>query len=131
MHSLDGERGEQLYTPRRPKSRWARSNKERVERLLAAGMMEPAGLAVVEAAKESGTWTALDDAENLVVPDDLAAALSGLAGRRRLGRVPAVRAARHPGLDPRGEAAGDTGAPDRGDRVRGGDSRRPGPWANP
>ena len=33
VHSLDGERGEQLYTPRRPRSRWARSNKERVERL--------------------------------------------------------------------------------------------------
>jgi uncharacterized protein YdeI (YjbR/CyaY-like superfamily) len=46
-----------------------------VARLTAAGLMLPAGLAVVELAKRSGTWTMLDDVEALVVPDDLAAAL--------------------------------------------------------
>jgi uncharacterized protein YdeI (YjbR/CyaY-like superfamily) len=44
--------------------------------------MEPAGRAVIEAAKADGTWTLLDDAENLVVPDDLAAAFDGHAGSR-------------------------------------------------
>jgi uncharacterized protein YdeI (YjbR/CyaY-like superfamily) len=39
--------------------------------------MLPAGLAAVEDAKRSGTWWMLDDVENLVVPDDLAAALAG------------------------------------------------------
>ncbi len=37
--------------------------------------MLPAGLAAIEEAKRTGTWTMLDDVENLVVPDDLASAL--------------------------------------------------------
>ncbi len=73
---LDGERFMQLFTPRKRKSPWAKSNKERVERLLAAGLMAPAGLAAIEAAKRDGTWTALDGIEDLQVPDDLAAALA-------------------------------------------------------
>jgi uncharacterized protein YdeI (YjbR/CyaY-like superfamily) len=73
---LDDERGLQWFSPRRSKSGWARSNKERVERLIAAGLMLPAGLAAVEEAKRNGTWTLLDDVENLIVPDDLAEALA-------------------------------------------------------
>ena len=38
--------------------------------------MLPAGLAAIEEAKRNGSWTLLDDVENLVVPDDLAAALA-------------------------------------------------------
>ena len=78
--TIDDERSRQLFSPRRPASRWSRSNKERVERLVAAGLMEPAGLAAVERAKTSGAWTALEDVENLVVPDDLAASFSAHAG---------------------------------------------------
>nr|WP_228087468.1 YdeI/OmpD-associated family protein [Cellulosimicrobium aquatile] len=37
--------------------------------------MTDAGRAVVEAARADGSWTRHDDAEALVVPDDLAAAL--------------------------------------------------------
>ena len=72
---LDEDRGILWFAPRSPRSAWARSNKERVARLTAAGLMLPAGLAVVEDAKRRGTWTMLDDVEDLVVPDDLAAAL--------------------------------------------------------
>jgi uncharacterized protein YdeI (YjbR/CyaY-like superfamily) len=72
---LDETRSLQWFSPRRPRSGWARSNKERVERLTAAGLMLPAGLAAIEEAKRTGTWTMLDDVENLVVPEDLAAAL--------------------------------------------------------
>jgi uncharacterized protein YdeI (YjbR/CyaY-like superfamily) len=46
-----------------------------VERLLAAGLMAPAGIAAVDAAKADGSWTLLDAVEDLVVPDDLAVAL--------------------------------------------------------
>ena len=73
---LDDERYTIVFTPRRPKSGWSRSNKERAERLMAEGRMTPPGLAAIEAAKEAGSWTALDDVEALVVPDDLAAALA-------------------------------------------------------
>ena len=64
----------QWFSPRRSGSGWARSNKERVARLTAAGQMLPAGLAAIEEAKRNGSWTLLDDVEDLVVPDDLAAA---------------------------------------------------------
>ena len=54
--TVDDERSRQLFTPRRPRSNWSRSNVERVERLLAAGLLEPAGGAAVEDAKARGAW---------------------------------------------------------------------------
>ena len=79
---LDEDRSLQWFSPRRSKSGWARSNKQRIERLTAAGLMLPAGLAAIEEAKRNGTWTLLDDVENLVVPDDLAAAFDANPGAR-------------------------------------------------
>lgn len=72
---LDELRSQQLLTPRRPRSGWARPNKLRIAELEAAGRMTPQGRAVVAAAKASGTWTALDLVEDLVEPPDLTAAL--------------------------------------------------------
>ncbi len=73
--TLDDQRSTIWFSPRRPNSGWARTNKARVERLLAEGRMAPAGQAAIDRAKANGTWTLLDDVEDLVVPDDLAAAL--------------------------------------------------------
>ena len=73
---LDDQRGLQWFSPCRSTSGWARTNKARVERLIAAGLMLPAGLDAIDEAKRNGSWTRLDDVENLVVPDDLAAALA-------------------------------------------------------
>ena len=72
---LDDERGRQYYAPRKPRSPWAATNKARVERLIAAGRMAPAGLAAIERAKANGSWEVLDSVERLEVPADLAAAL--------------------------------------------------------
>lgn len=72
---LDAERSMLLLTPRKPKSTWAASNKARVERLIAAGRMRPAGLAKIEAARRDGSWSALDTIDALEVPDDLRRAL--------------------------------------------------------
>jgi uncharacterized protein YdeI (YjbR/CyaY-like superfamily) len=72
--ALDSERTMLWFAPRKARSGWSRPNKRRVERLLAAGLMAAPGLAVVEAAKADGSWTLLDAVEDLVVPDDLAAA---------------------------------------------------------
>lgn len=67
----------QKYSPRRRQSRWSAVNVAKVEQLLAAGRMRPAGLAQVEAAKADGRWQAAyppqRDAEP---PPDLAAALA-------------------------------------------------------
>lgn len=73
--TIDDERGALWFAPRRPSSPWARSNRERVERLEAAGLMQPAGRAAVEAAKANGMWNMLDDAERLIEPPELAALL--------------------------------------------------------
>lgn len=71
--ALDDERSMLLISPRKPKSNWSKVNKDRIARLEAAGLMTDAGLAVVAAAKKSGTWTALDQVEQGVLPDDLRA----------------------------------------------------------
>ena len=81
--AVDDQRSQRLVTPRRPSSNWSLVNRQRVERLLAAGRMTPAGLAAVEAAKRVGTWTALDAVEDLHEPGDLRDALDTTPGARR------------------------------------------------
>jgi uncharacterized protein YdeI (YjbR/CyaY-like superfamily) len=73
---LDDERVMMWFAPRRPQSTWVRSNKERVERLEAEGRLEPAGRALVEAAKANGMWTIFDDAEAGLVHPALAERLA-------------------------------------------------------
>ena len=72
---LDDERSMLWMAPRKPGSGWSAVNKERIERLMADGQMQPAGLAKIEAAKQDGSWNALDAAHALIVPDDLQQAL--------------------------------------------------------
>ncbi|MDX1419515.1 MAG: YdeI/OmpD-associated family protein [Rubricoccaceae bacterium] len=77
---LDDERSLLYVAPRKPGSGWSRRNKERMAKMAEAGKMAPAGLAKVAAAKADGSWSALDAVENLVVPDDLAAAFEAHPG---------------------------------------------------
>lgn len=81
--ALDDKRSQMLITPRKPKSGWSRPNKDRVKKLTAAGLMTPAGEAAIDRAKSNGSWSALDDVENLVEPPELAAALDADSGARR------------------------------------------------
>ncbi len=80
--SVDDERTRLFFTPRKPGSGWSRPNKERLARLEAAGLIAPAGRAVLDAAKADGSWTRLDAIEDLTVPDDLAAAFDANPGSR-------------------------------------------------
>jgi uncharacterized protein YdeI (YjbR/CyaY-like superfamily) len=79
---LDAERSMLWFAPRKPGTGWSKPNKERVVRLLAAGLIAPAGLVKIEAAKRDGSWNALDGVESLEVPPDLAAALAALPHAR-------------------------------------------------
>ena len=72
----------QWFAPRRPRSTWALTNKERVARLEAAGLMAEAGRETVEVARANGSWESMDAIDSLVVPDDLAAALAERPGAR-------------------------------------------------
>jgi uncharacterized protein YdeI (YjbR/CyaY-like superfamily) len=76
VRTLDDARYVQLFTPRKPKSTWSRVNKERVQRLEAAGLMRPAGLAAIELARANGSWASLDAVESLSMPPELEAALA-------------------------------------------------------
>ena len=81
--AVDAERSSLLMTPRKPKSGWSRPNKERVKKLLKEGLMTPAGQAAIDVAKENGSWSALDDVENLVEPPELREALDADPEARR------------------------------------------------
>lgn len=70
-NKIDDQKYKLMMTPRKPGSIWATSNKLRVEELTRKGLMTPAGMVKVEAAKRNGSWDALDEIEKLTIPDDL------------------------------------------------------------
>lgn len=78
----DDSTNELLLAPRRPHSTWARTNKDRVERLTVAGLMTEAGQRVIDLAKANGSWHALDAVERREVPEDLARALDAVPEAR-------------------------------------------------
>lgn len=65
----------QRFSPRNPASSWAASNRARAERLIAAGLMRPAGQALIDLAKRAGRWDVTGSLGEGGVPDDLKAAL--------------------------------------------------------
>jgi len=65
------------FSPRNPKSTWGRVNRERAERMIAEGLMRPAGQAAIDLAKRTGTWDSLAEAQNGVIPGDLQARFDG------------------------------------------------------
>jgi len=80
---LDGDYWLQRFTPRRPRSKWSRINRDRVAALLAGGAMKPAGLREVERAKADGRWEAAYHGQRAAaVPDDLRRELAGNAAAR-------------------------------------------------
>jgi uncharacterized protein YdeI (YjbR/CyaY-like superfamily) len=72
---LDDERSIQFFSKRKPKSTWSKINKEKVMRLMEAGLMAQAGITCIEVAKENGSWNLLDSVEALIIPTDLEQAL--------------------------------------------------------
>jgi uncharacterized protein YdeI (YjbR/CyaY-like superfamily) len=76
VNTLDDRRVLSYMAPRKRGSAWARSNKERIERLERDGLIAPPGRAVIDRAKADGSWSAYDSVEALEIPDDLAAALA-------------------------------------------------------
>ena len=65
----------QYFAKRSPKSNWSKVNKDYVQILEAEGKIHPSGAAMIALAKSTGTWDALNDIDNLVIPDDLKNAL--------------------------------------------------------
>jgi len=75
VKSLGNGKRKQYFCPRNPKSNWSKVNKTYIESLSKAGLIHTSGWAMIELAKEKGTWSAMDDVENGVVPPALQNAL--------------------------------------------------------
>ncbi|MCP2635603.1 YdeI/OmpD-associated family protein [Microbacterium sp. HD4P20] len=82
VRSFDEQRGGLWFAPRRPTSGWAATNKARVAKLEAEGLLTAAGIRAIEVAKANGSWAVLDNAEALREPDDLTAALDAVPAAR-------------------------------------------------
>ena len=78
--AVNSERSHQFFTKRKAKSTWSKINKEKIERLVKEGLMTKAGHECIERAKENGSWTILDEVEDLVVPKDFEDALDQYEG---------------------------------------------------
>ena len=68
---LDENKFMQFFSQRKEKSVWSKVNKEKIERLVKEGLMTKAGYEIIDKAKQNGSWTILDEAEALIIPDDL------------------------------------------------------------
>ena len=69
---LDEDYYLQRFTPRRPRSKWSKVNRQKAMDLVKRGKMKAAGLREVERAKADGRWDAAYDApSSATVPDDL------------------------------------------------------------
>ena len=66
----DGKR-QQYFCPRKPKSVWSALNKKYIEELSTNNLIHEPGWNSINIAKENGSWTSLDDVENLVIPKEL------------------------------------------------------------
>jgi len=65
------------FSPRKPGSKWSKLNTERVERLMAEGRMQKAGIAEVAAARADGRWEAAYARQSeMEMPEDLMAAIA-------------------------------------------------------
>lgn len=65
-----------MFSKRNPKSNWSRVNRIKVERLENEGKITEAGQKMIDLAKATGTWTALDKVWDMIVPEDLQSLLS-------------------------------------------------------
>jgi uncharacterized protein YdeI (YjbR/CyaY-like superfamily) len=78
--TIDENSFKKYYCKRKPKSTWSKVNKEKLKQLIAAGKMTDAGLACIEIAKQNGSWTILDEVEELIIPKDLSIAFRNNKG---------------------------------------------------
>lgn len=79
---IDEEKSHQFFSKRKANSTWSKINKEKVRQLIDKGLMTEAGYKCIETAKQNGSWTILDDVEELVIPKDLGEALGNISGAK-------------------------------------------------
>jgi len=78
--TIDNASYKQYFSKRKVKSNWSKINKDKIENLIDQGLMEKEGYKSIEIAKENGSWTILDEVEDLVIPEDLQQVLTNHKG---------------------------------------------------
>jgi len=68
---IDDESSHQFFSKRKASSTWSKINKEKVEALINEDLMTASGYQSIEIAKKNGSWSILDDVEELLIPKDL------------------------------------------------------------
>jgi len=71
VKSLGNGKRRQYFCSRNPKSVWSGLNKRYIIELLDNNLMHESGLAIINLAKQNGSWIALDDVENEIIPAEL------------------------------------------------------------
>lgn len=79
---FDDDRTMRYISPRKPGSPWSALNKRHIAELEECDLIRPAGREKIEAAKQDGSWTLLDDIEAMIVPKDMADALASTPDAR-------------------------------------------------
>lgn len=80
--SLDEEKIMQFFSRRKPNGTWSKINKEKIKQLIETNRMAAAGLEAIEKAKLNGSWTLLDEVEELIIPKDLEKAFQSMPGSK-------------------------------------------------
>lgn len=81
--SLGDGKSAQYFCKRKPKSTWSAINKKKVEKLIEAGLMMPAGHECIKTAQANGSWNILDKIEALTIPKDLNRAFTSHPGSKK------------------------------------------------
>lgn len=81
--TLDEDRYIQYFSPRKPGSGWSKINKTKIEKLVKEGLMAEPGFNCIGRAKLNGSWTLLDDVEELAIPVDLEKAFRRHKGAKK------------------------------------------------
>lgn len=71
VKSLGNGKRRQYFCPRNPKSVWSALNKKYIKELTTNKLMHKSGFDIIKIGKENGSWTALDNVEKGIIPDDL------------------------------------------------------------
>ena len=71
VKSLGNGKRKQYFCPRNPKSVWSGLNKKYIKELIADDLMHQSGLEIIKIGKQNGSWTALDEVEKGIIPEEL------------------------------------------------------------
>ena len=69
--TIDDDKFMQFFSQRKSNGTWSKVNKEKIKHLIDNGLMEKAGFDSIEKAIQNGSWTILDEVEELIIPKSL------------------------------------------------------------